>query len=94
MQTNKEDVAPSKDWWIVLHVVARISEEATATFRSLEGMTTLVCQQRDGIKKLATTYLNWFGREELENDLTRFSTEETTDSNGDDYWVVSNEGRY
>ncbi|KAI9913278.1 hypothetical protein PsorP6_005225 [Peronosclerospora sorghi] len=41
-------------------MTGKISKEATITFRSLEGLTTLVAQQREGISKLQSIYASWF----------------------------------
>jgi hypothetical protein len=56
---------PPLKWWVVVHFVAKLSNEATITFRSLEGLTTLVSQQREGILNLAGTIKSWFGASEL-----------------------------
>ena len=52
--------APPVVWWVFTMFVAKISCEATYTFRSLKGLTTLVSQQREGLLKLHSTYLSWF----------------------------------
>jgi hypothetical protein len=56
---------PPLKWWVVVHFVAKLSNEAIVTFRSLEGLTTLVSQQREGILNLAATIQSWFGASEL-----------------------------
>ena len=56
----KPDVNPRSEWWIVLMAINTISQEATNTFRALEGLTTLVSQQREGLNNLAATYSAWF----------------------------------
>jgi hypothetical protein len=56
---------PSLKWWDVVHFVAKLSDKATITFRSVEGLTTLVSQQREGILNLAATIKSWFGASEL-----------------------------
>jgi hypothetical protein len=56
---------PPLKWWVVVDFVAKLSNEATITFRSLEGLTTLVSQQREGILNLAATIKSWFGASEL-----------------------------
>lgn len=58
-EKNPPCVPPLK-WWVVVIFVAKVSSEATITFRSLEGLTTLVSQQREGILKLASTLTSWF----------------------------------
>jgi hypothetical protein len=42
LDLKKPAVAPSPSWWIVLMFCQKISAEATITFRSLEGLTTIV----------------------------------------------------
>jgi hypothetical protein len=56
---------PPLKWWVVVHFVAKLSNEVTIMFRSLEGLTTLVSQQREGILNLAGTIKSWFGASEL-----------------------------
>lgn len=83
ISTNEPEIAPSKDWWVVVFIVRRISEEATATFRSLEGMSTLVSHQRSALTELAVRYLSWFGGEKVTP---------TSPTAGD--WVVSTSGKF
>ena len=52
--------SPTLKWWVVVIFVAKVSTEATITVRSLEGLTTLVSQQREGLLKLSDTYASWF----------------------------------
>jgi hypothetical protein len=61
LEEKKPSCTPPLKWWIVLLFVAKVSNEATITFRSLEGLTTLVSQQREGISKLSATFMSWFG---------------------------------
>jgi hypothetical protein len=56
---------PPLRWWVVINFDAMLSIEATITFRSLEGLTTLFSQQREGILKLASTIKSWFGASEI-----------------------------
>lgn len=53
-------VAPSPLWWIVLMFIEKISAEATITFRSLEGLTTIVSKQREGLQRLHDVYIRLF----------------------------------
>lgn len=41
-------------------LIANISEQASITFRSLEGLTTLLFAQREGLSKLYSNYANLF----------------------------------
>jgi hypothetical protein len=56
LDLKKPAVAPSSSWWIVLMFCQKISTEATITFRSLEGLTTIVAQQREGLRRLHDVY--------------------------------------
>ena len=53
---KKPSVAPSPSWWIVIMFIHKISAEATITFRNLEGLTTIVSQQREGLRHLHGVY--------------------------------------
>lgn len=57
LNQNKPAVAPTPSWWIVLMFIQKISDEATQTFRRLEGLTTLVSQQREGLRQLHDNYM-------------------------------------
>ena len=52
--------APPTEWWVFIIFVGKVSCEAPYTFRSLEGLTTLVSQQREGLLQLHVTYMSWF----------------------------------
>jgi len=60
LDLKKPSVAPSPSWWIVLMFIQKISAEATITFRSLEGLTTIVSQQREGLRRLHVVYVRLF----------------------------------
>lgn len=60
LDLKKPSVAPSPSWWIVIMFIHKISAEATITFRSLEGLTTLVSQQREGLRHLHGVYARLF----------------------------------
>lgn len=48
--------APNPAWWIVIMFIEKLLTGATLIFQSLEGLTTLVSQQREGILNLHSTY--------------------------------------
>lgn len=50
---------PSEQWWIVLIVVQVLSVEASRTFRSLQGLTLMINQQQETLKKLKWTYCDF-----------------------------------
>ena len=60
LNEKKAACSPPLEWWIFIIFVAKISCEASLTFRSLEGLTTLVSQQREGLFRLHATYASWF----------------------------------
>ena len=57
--------APPLKWWVVASFVVNVANEATITFRRLEGLTTLVSQQHEGILMLASTYASWFSASQI-----------------------------
>ena len=68
--------APPLKWWIFICFVSKVSNEETITLRSLESLTTLVSQQREGILRLSTIIGSWFnaldiGSKEELNQLDR-----------------------
>lgn len=60
LNIKKPCVAPSPSWWIVIMFIQKISAEATITFRSLEGITIIVSQQREGLRHLHDVYARLF----------------------------------
>ena len=52
---------PDSTWWLILLLIANISEAASNTFRSLQGLSTLLSAQRQGLMKLQATYVDMFG---------------------------------
>ena len=60
LDLKKPSVAPSPSWWIVIMFIHKISAEATITFRNLEGLTTIVSQQREGLRHLHGVYAQLF----------------------------------
>ena len=58
LEEKKPSCTPSPEWLIVIILVEKISAEATKTFRSLQGLTTLLCAQHEGLVKLHTIYSN------------------------------------
>ena len=87
LDEKKPPCAPPLKWWVVVVFVAKISKEATITFRSLEGLTTLVSQQREGILKLASTYISWFNASEV-------ADEEAADAVDLESYALSKDKRY
>jgi hypothetical protein len=47
-------------WWLIILFIADISAYATATFRSLEGLTTLLFAQCQGLTCLQSNYMHLF----------------------------------
>ena len=47
-------------WWLIILFIADISAYATATFHSLEGLTTLLFAQRQGLICLQSNYMHLF----------------------------------
>ena len=43
---------PSNEWWIVVGVIYPLVEHVESTFRAVQGMNTLVCEQRAQLTKL------------------------------------------
>ena len=60
LNEKKPACSPPMEWWIFIIFVGKVSCEASITFRSLEGLTTLVSQQREGLMRLHATYVSWF----------------------------------
>ena len=60
LDLKKPSVAPSSSWWNVLMFIRKISAEATINFRSLEGLATIVSQQREGLRRLHAVYVRLF----------------------------------
>lgn len=79
--------SPPLEWWVFIIFVAKVSNEATLTFRSLEGLTTLVSQQREGLLKLQATYASWFC-------ASGPLSEEAADAVNTEISVVSNNKKY
>jgi hypothetical protein len=47
-------------WWLIILFIADISANATATFPSLEGLTTLLFAQCQGLICLQSKYMHLF----------------------------------
>lgn len=45
-----------KVWWVFLHALQAFAREAKATFVSLQGLTTIVSQQRATLQRLVDSY--------------------------------------
>ena len=65
LAVKKPPCAPPLKWWILVYFVSKVLQEATITFRSLEGLLTLVSHQREGILKLTSTIASWFCASEI-----------------------------
>ncbi|KAH9265975.1 hypothetical protein BASA83_010885 [Batrachochytrium salamandrivorans] len=57
LQDKNASCAPSPVWWIFLFAIQAIAEEANAVFVSLQGLSTLVSQQRARLVGLVETLL-------------------------------------
>ena len=57
---KKPSMAPSPLWWIVLMFIQKILAEATITFHTLEGFTTMVSQHREGLQRFHAVYVRLF----------------------------------
>ena len=51
---------PSQSWWLLLLLIAKISTSASITFRSLQGLSTTLHAQHQGLLKLQRTYAEMF----------------------------------
>ena len=49
---KKPACTPSKEWWIVVGVIYPLVERVESTFCAVQGMNTLVCEQRAQLTKL------------------------------------------
>ena len=58
LEEKKPPCSPPKEWWIVILFIDSISSAASTTFRSLEGLTCMVVQQRQGLIKLKNYLIN------------------------------------
>ncbi|KAH6567445.1 hypothetical protein BASA50_003292 [Batrachochytrium salamandrivorans] len=61
LQDKNASCAPSPVWWIFLFAIQAIAEEANAVFVSLQGLSTLVSQQRARLVGLVETYCRMSG---------------------------------
>ncbi|KAH9244819.1 hypothetical protein BASA81_017759 [Batrachochytrium salamandrivorans] len=61
LQDKNASCAPSPVWWIFLFAIQAIAEEANVVFISLQGLSTLVSQQRDRLVGLVETYCRMSG---------------------------------
>ena len=53
-EEKKPSCRPNPSWWILLHFVHEIAGMAAKTCRSLQGRSTLLCNQHEHIKQLVT----------------------------------------
>ena len=49
---KKPACTPLNDWWIVVEVIQALVERIERTFTQMQGMNTLVCEQRQLLSKL------------------------------------------
>lgn len=63
LDDKRPPCSPDASWWIFLHAVAVFSSESKIVFTSLQGLSTLVCEQRNLLKGLIDTYARMSGME-------------------------------
>ena len=51
-ESKKPACTPPLEWWIVILVIQPLVERVEITFKSLQGLNTLVCEQRQQLSKL------------------------------------------
>jgi hypothetical protein len=51
-ENKKPSCTPPLEWWIVVLIIQPLVERVEITFKSLQGMSTLVCEQRQQLSKL------------------------------------------
>jgi hypothetical protein len=51
-ESKKPSCTPPLEWWIVVLIIQTLVERVEITFKSLQGMNTLVCEQRQQLLKL------------------------------------------
>jgi hypothetical protein len=106
LELNEPHCAPRKSWWLFLFSVHALARESKAVFRSLQGLTTLVSQQRGKLSGLVDTYCRMTGMTGplTDNQMSALEASETelsgrfslTHANtrhfmdGLDLWVVQN----
>lgn len=54
LHTKKATCAPNSVWWIFLFALREVAREANAVFISLQGLSTLVKQQKDRFEGLVS----------------------------------------
>jgi dipeptidase len=57
------NIIPDRAWWVFLFAVNSLTQEANTVFTKLQGMTTLLSQQRASLEKLVTTFCTLTGME-------------------------------
>lgn len=63
---KKVDWAPSKSWWLFLHILNVLVQEANNTFRDLQALVTHLAEQHAKLKSLCCIYQNMAVIEVLE----------------------------
>ena len=59
LNEKKPPCAPPTAWRVFIIFFGKISCKVSYTFRALEGFTTLVSQQREGLLQLPATFVSW-----------------------------------
>ncbi|KAH9574029.1 hypothetical protein CY35_01G033500 [Sphagnum magellanicum] len=61
LSTEKPDSAPPRLWWVALLSMHHFTTRATVTFYSIQGLTTLVLQQRNALDNLIASFIDDVG---------------------------------
>ena len=59
LEDKRPSCSPDASWWLFLHAVGAFSTESKIVFTSLQGLSTLVCEQRNLLKGLVDTYVRY-----------------------------------
>ena len=68
LDDKRPSCSPDACWWIFLHAVEAFSSESKIAFTSLQGLSTLVSEQRNLLKGLIDTYALMSGMKGLLSD--------------------------
>jgi hypothetical protein len=60
-ETKKPHCTPDKTWWLFLMAVQAFARESMLVFTSMQGLTTLLSQQRAKLRSLVDTYCRMAG---------------------------------
>jgi len=58
IESKQPDSAPPRLWWVALLSMHHFTTRATVTFCSIQGLTTLVLQQRNALDNLIASFIN------------------------------------